>query len=246
MSFVVKNICIDRPVKLDDSGIYKIERLSFSFDGEVDFPFLMGSITDIIPTDILKKSNAKGRYKIIEQPFFNDAGLFKQVVNTGEYGWYFVLLPPGTVFKNLIVQPGDLDMDLYIGGDSNCLLYSFYNSITDKFSVTGKVVQDARGIYSKIKANMDDLELRHYYLKSCLAKTIEPEEYAERVPDLMNMNEAANFLGISVKTLYNWVNAKYIPYTKVGRKNKFRKSDLDQYLEDQTRKPETERRRKRR
>ncbi len=48
------------------------------------------------------------------------------------------------------------------------------------------------GIYSKIKANMDDLELRHYYLKSCLEKTATAGEYAETVPDLMNMKEAAN------------------------------------------------------
>jgi len=132
-------------------------------------------------------------------------------------------------------------MDLYISDENDCLLYSFYNSSTNKISVTGKVIQDTRGIYLRIKANMDDLELRDYYLKSCLAKTAATGVYTEPVPDLMNMERAANYLGISVKTLYNWISNEKILFTKVGGKNKFRKSDLGQYLENQTHKPLTRR-----
>jgi len=236
MSISVKNIFIDRPTRASASHVYQIERLIISMEDEVDFPFIMGKISDIIDPEFPKQTGVKSRYKIIGQPFANDSGLLKRIVNIGEYGWYFVLLPPGTVFQDLIIQPGDLDIDLYIGDEDNCLLYSFYNSSTNRISVAGKIVQDTRSIYSKIKANMDDLELRQYYLKPCLAKTITRGEFAEPVPDFMNMDEAAGYLGIGVKTLYNWISDEKIPFTKVGRLNKFRKEDLDQYLENRTHK----------
>lgn len=139
----------------------------------------------------------------------------------------------------------NLDKDLYISGEDNCLLYGFYNSSTNRISVMGKVAQDTRGIYSIIKANTDDLELRHYYLKASFARAVAPGESAP-VPDLMGLDEAANFLGISVNTLYNWINDEKIQVTKVGRLNKFRKEDLDRYLENQTRKPKTGRRSRKR
>lgn len=194
----------------------------------------MGNITEIIPTEILSKNQAKGRYKIIEQPFVNESGLFKQVVNTGKLGWYFIQLPKRMVFRKLILNPEDLDIDLYISEQENCLLYSFYNSNTDTISVAGKIIQDTRSIYSKIKNNMDDLELRQYYLKPCLVKNIESEQPVESVPELMNMKEAARYLGIEEKTLYNWVSDEKIPVTKVGGRNKFLKKYLDNWLEQQT------------
>jgi len=136
MSIVVKNIFIDRPTKATNQPVYQIERLSFSMDDEVDFPFVMGKISYIIDPEFPKQSGVKSRYKIIEQPFFNDAGLLKQVVNLGANGWYFVLLPMETVFQDLITYPEDLDIDLYIDDETNCLLYSFYNSSTEKISIT--------------------------------------------------------------------------------------------------------------
>jgi len=38
---------------------------------------------------------------------------------------------------------------------------------------------------------------------------------------------------------FNYFSDEKIPFTKVGRKNMFRKSDLDQYLENQAPKPRT-------
>ncbi len=194
----------------------------------------MGKIQDIIDPDFPKQTGVENRYKIIDQPFVNEVGLFKQAINIGEFGWYFIQFPEKTVFQKLIVQPGELDMDLYISRDNNCLLYSFYNSSTNKITITGKIVPDTRSIYSKIKDNIDDLELRQYYLNSSLAKTIEAEQMAESVPELMNMEEAARYLGIEEKTLYNWVSAEKIPVTKVGGRNKFRKEFLDNWLDQQT------------
>lgn len=230
----MKNILIDRPTRASASHVYQIERLIFSMEDEVDFPFVMGKISDIIDPEFPKQTGVKSRYKIIGQPFTNDSGLFKCVVNIGEYGWYFVVLPPGTVFQDLIIQPGDLDIDLYISGEDNCLLYSFYNSSTNRISVTGKIVQDTRSIYLKIKANMDDLELRNYFLKASLGVATPSAQYSPQIPDLMNVDEIAEYLGIKPKTVYNWVSAEKIPVTKVGGRDKFRKAEIDNWLDQQT------------
>ena len=47
---------------------------------------------------------------------------------------------------------------------------------------------------------------------------------------LLNTKEAAELLGLSKHTLYEWVIQKKIPYVKVGRLTKFKRKDLDEWL----------------
>jgi excisionase family DNA binding protein len=56
-----------------------------------------------------------------------------------------------------------------------------------------------------------------------------------RQKQLMDMNAAAEYLGISKNTLYEWVVQQKIPHTKVGRLTKFKREDLDAWLEKRTR-----------
>ena len=51
---------------------------------------------------------------------------------------------------------------------------------------------------------------------------------------LLNTKEAAEFLGISKNTLYEWIIQKKIPHIKVGRLVKFRKEDLEAWLKKRT------------
>jgi DNA binding domain, excisionase family len=53
---------------------------------------------------------------------------------------------------------------------------------------------------------------------------------------LLNAQEAAKFLNIKVDTLYDWVQLRRcnIPYIKIGKFLRFRKSDLDKWLEAYT------------
>jgi excisionase family DNA binding protein len=51
---------------------------------------------------------------------------------------------------------------------------------------------------------------------------------------LLDTNEAAEYLGISRNTLYEWTIQKKIPYIKVGRLVKFRKEDLESWLKQRT------------
>lgn len=52
--------------------------------------------------------------------------------------------------------------------------------------------------------------------------------------NLMDVQQAANYLGLSVGTIYQWRCQHKIPYIKVGRKLKFKKDQLDQWLADRT------------
>lgn len=49
--------------------------------------------------------------------------------------------------------------------------------------------------------------------------------------------EAADYLGCTVSLLNKiaWIDASILPYSKVGRCSKYRKSDLDKYLASKTR-----------
>ena len=51
--------------------------------------------------------------------------------------------------------------------------------------------------------------------------------------------QTSKFLGISRNTLYEWIIQKKVPYIKVGRLVKFRKADLEKWLEKKLQKVES-------
>ena len=51
---------------------------------------------------------------------------------------------------------------------------------------------------------------------------------------LLDTKEAAEFLGISKNTLYEWIIQRKIPHIKVGRLVKFRREDLEAWLKRRT------------
>lgn len=60
------------------------------------------------------------------------------------------------------------------------------------------------------------------------------ERENQGAPNLMNIQQAAEYLGLSVGTLYQWRCQRKVPYIKVGRKLKFKKDQLDQWLAART------------
>jgi excisionase family DNA binding protein len=48
---------------------------------------------------------------------------------------------------------------------------------------------------------------------------------------LLSIKEAAEFLGISVQTLYGWCCKRLIVFVKVGRRDMFRQEDLNEFVE---------------
>ncbi len=54
----------------------------------------------------------------------------------------------------------------------------------------------------------------------------------EKEKQFMNVDEAANYLGVKKQTLYQWKFERKIPFIKVGSLLKFRKSSLDEWLRE--------------
>jgi excisionase family DNA binding protein len=51
-----------------------------------------------------------------------------------------------------------------------------------------------------------------------------------RPTQLVNVNEAAQFLAVSPSTLYGWVWQRRIPFVKVGRAVRFDMADLERFI----------------
>jgi len=65
------------------------------------------------------------------------------------------------------------------------------------------------------------------------------QEYVVNVPnadDLLNVEEAATYLHVKRLTIYDLSSAGKITKQKVGSKVLFRRSDLDDYIEEKKRK----------
>lgn len=48
--------------------------------------------------------------------------------------------------------------------------------------------------------------------------------------DLLNVNQAAKELHISIHTLRSWIYQKRLPYVKLGRKCLFKQEDLEVFV----------------
>ena len=57
---------------------------------------------------------------------------------------------------------------------------------------------------------------------------------AMNVREVMNIKEASEYLGVSPDTLYKYVYEEKIPAFKLGNRWKFKKSKLDQWMEDKS------------
>jgi excisionase family DNA binding protein len=63
------------------------------------------------------------------------------------------------------------------------------------------------------------------------------EEGIETMADsreVMNIRQASQYLGVSPDTLYKYVNEQKIPAFKLGNRWRFKKSKLDQWMEEKS------------
>jgi excisionase family DNA binding protein len=56
------------------------------------------------------------------------------------------------------------------------------------------------------------------------------EMHDQAKSSLMRVKDAANYLNVSVSTLYGWVWQRRIPFVKVGRALRFEEPDLKQFI----------------
>ncbi|MFZ3266222.1 MAG: helix-turn-helix domain-containing protein [Terriglobales bacterium] len=62
--------------------------------------------------------------------------------------------------------------------------------------------------------------------------------------EVMNIRQASQYLGVSADTLYKYVNEQKIPAFKLGNRWRFKKSKLDQWMEEQSTEAEPETKKK--
>ncbi len=53
-------------------------------------------------------------------------------------------------------------------------------------------------------------------------------------PEVMNIRQASQYLGVSADTLYKYVSEEKIPAFKLGNRWRFKKTVLDQWMERQS------------
>jgi len=53
-----------------------------------------------------------------------------------------------------------------------------------------------------------------------------------RMTQLLSPTQLADFLGVSVGTVYGWIYKKEIPYLKIGRLVRFHSGEVDKWLND--------------
>ena len=58
--------------------------------------------------------------------------------------------------------------------------------------------------------------------------------------EVMNIRQASQYLGVSPDTLYKYVNEQKIPAFKLGNRWRFKKSKLDQWMEEKSAEIETD------
>jgi excisionase family DNA binding protein len=52
--------------------------------------------------------------------------------------------------------------------------------------------------------------------------------------EVMNIRQASQYLGVSPDTLYKYVNEQKIPAFKLGNRWRFKKTKLDQWMEEKS------------
>jgi excisionase family DNA binding protein len=65
-------------------------------------------------------------------------------------------------------------------------------------------------------------------------KSVEKETRMADSREVMNIRQASQYLGVSPDTLYKYVNEQKIPAFKLGNRWRFKKSKLDQWMEEKS------------
>ncbi len=141
---------------------------------------------------------------------------------------------PGTVItvalrKDHVLEDVVLDKvhSLHELANENGMLYWILVGRTGAFDLKAHVESDTEGRIAKIRSILQDLDVRDYLTNELRIEHQAPPVREEDYPPVMDLEMAARYLSISESTLYK-IDKMLLPRTAQGR---FRKSDLDAYLE---------------
>lgn len=212
--------------------------VEFNFDEEVDYPYLAGKIQPSIP-DKAKLDTSKRM--VVEQSLFNQSGLTKIVADIGPKGLYILELRPEHKLKTLIVEPDEVVVDLFFGAGElegkigiKTLVYSFYNPTRrNHITITASIEKDTEDIYSKLKADPENIIWRQYFIRRALHKSDTSSLSIPKIiyPELMTVAQVADYLQLDIRTIRNWTSQNKIPFKKIGSAVRYKKSEIDKSIE---------------
>ena len=215
------------------------ETYSYTLNTEIDFPYVAGMLQELTPKDPSQTKNYKP--EISDLPLFNEKGLGKLIPEVGPKGIYYLELRPGHKLEKLYVEPDELIIDIYYGGQAvidktsshKSLIYSFYNPTRRvAINISGRLVKDTEGVWQKIYAHPDDLYWRQLFINDAKSGNILSVQIQPPVKELMNQDQLAEYLQVTKKTIQNWTADRIIPFEKIPgtREARYRKSDIDAQL----------------
>lgn len=227
MPYKLKKIIFQR------DNITDYETHTHPMDTEIDFPFVAGKLQELIPEK--HQYGRKSKLELSTTPLFNESGLTKLIPEVEPKGIYYLELRPGYKLKQLIVEPDDVVVDIYIGAEDT-LIYSFYNPTRrNHLSITASSEKDKDNIYAKLKSDLTDIYWRQYFVRVAM-DIIDIKKGDTKVSENMTAEEVADYINYKVKTIRNWTSQEKIPYVKVGGGVRYQKERIDAWLKTKEKK----------
>ena len=214
---------LDSPTKYPE-GVAVPHKTVSTFDPPRNLGSTIGKIEVIYPLTLFAHSRNKMSPETIFPIVKNVILHIRELMKAGEV--LSVELRVGHCLRNLTLDP--VHSLQLLAGDTG-LLYWITVGREGHLEVTGQVVKDTDGVFRKLKSDLTDTTMRDYLVKRSLADSGAKAEEAEQVADVMTHAQAAHYLQLSPKTLYN---NRAIPRLK---HNRYRKEDLDRYLQGKRR-----------
>ncbi len=228
MPYKLKKIIIQR----DNSDADDMETHIHQLDSEIDSPYVAGKLQDLIPIEL--QHNVGWKLELSTPRLFNAAGLEKLIPEVGPKGIYYLELRPGYKLKQLMVDPDEVVVDIFIG-PIDTLIYSFYNPTRrNSISITASIEKDLQ-VYTKLKSDLSNIHWRQYFIRLAMDR-VQEKEIENKVSVNMNAKEVADYLGVGIKTIRNWTSEEKIPSVKIGSAVRYPKERIDNWVKSKEKK----------
>lgn len=217
---------------LQRDNIRDFETHTHPMDTEIDFPFVAGKLQELVPIE--HQYGKKSKLELSTTPLFNESSLTKLIPEIGPKGIYYLELRPGYKLKQLMVDPDEVVVDVFIG-PIDTLIYSFYNPTRrNSISITASIEKDSQ-VYSKLKSDLSDIHWRQYFIRLAMDR-VQEKEIENKVSANMNAKEVADYLGVGTKTIRNWTSEGKIPSVKIGSSVRYPKERIDNWVKSKEKK----------
>ncbi|GIK61898.1 MAG: hypothetical protein BroJett017_27880 [Ignavibacteriota bacterium] len=217
---------------LQRDNIRDFETHTHPMDTEIDFPFVAGKLQELVPIE--HQYGKKSKLELSTTPLFNESSLTKLIPEIGPKGIYYLELRPGYKLKQLMVDPDEVIVDIFIG-PIDTLIYSFYNPTRrNSISITASIEKDSQ-VYPKLKSDLSDIHWRQYFIRLAMDR-VQEKEIENKVSANMNAKEVADYLGVGTKTIRNWTSEGKIPSVKIGSAVRYPKERIDNWVKTKEKK----------